>query len=44
MPSLVILLVFVDLVLVVGNAFGKVPSWAVDFAICVTLLVAFWGH
>ncbi len=42
--SLLVLLVLVDLVLVVGSAFGKVPSWAVEFVICVTLLVAFWGR
>lgn len=42
--SLLVLLVLVDLALVVGSAFGRVPAWAVEFAICVTLLVAFWGH
>lgn len=41
--SLLVLLVLVDMVLAVGSAMGKVPGWAVDFAICVTLLVAFWG-
>ena len=40
--SLIVLLVLIDMVLAVGSAFGKVPGWAVDFAICVTLLVAFW--
>ena len=42
--SLLVVLVLVDLVLATGAAFGKVPTWAVDFAICITLLVAFWGH
>ena len=42
--SLVVVLVLVDLILCVASAMGKVPGWAVDFAICVTLLVAFWGR
>jgi hypothetical protein len=42
--SLIVVLVLVDLALCVGSIFGKIPGWAVDFAICVTLLVAFWSH
>ena len=41
--SLLVVLVLVDLILCVGSALGKVPAWAVEFAICITLLVAFWG-
>jgi len=41
--NLISVLVIVDMALALGSAFGKVPGWAVDFAICVTLLVAFWG-
>ncbi len=41
--SLLVVLVLVDMALAVGSIFGKVPGWAVDFAICVTLLVAFWA-
>jgi hypothetical protein len=36
--------VLVDLILAVGSAFGKIPGWMVDFAICITLLVAFWAR
>lgn len=42
MPGLIVALIVVDLVLCIASAFGKVPGWAVDFAICVTLMVAFW--
>jgi hypothetical protein len=42
--SLLIVLLFVDLLLAVGSAAGKVPGWAVDFAIVLTLFVAFWGR
>jgi hypothetical protein len=42
--SLLVVLVIVDMALAIGSIFGKVPGWAVDFAICVTLLVAFWGR
>ncbi len=41
--SLLVLLVLVDLALCIGSAFGKIPAWAVEFAICLTLLVAYWG-
>lgn len=42
--GLIPVLLLVDLALVVGSAFGKVPGWAVDFAVVLTLFVAFWGR
>lgn len=41
--SLIVVMVLLDMALTIGEIFGKIPGWAVDFAICVTLLVAFWG-
>jgi hypothetical protein len=41
-PGLIVALIVVCLALAVGSIWGKVPGWAVDFAIIVTMMVAFW--
>lgn len=42
--NLLVVLSLVDLILTAAAAAGKVPLWAPVFAVCVTLLVAFWGR
>jgi hypothetical protein len=42
--SLIYVLLVVDLVLVLGEALKKVDPWATDFALVVTMLIAFWGR